>query len=182
MPESLSAALARKEMRLPDRLRMLDLTCGQRRLRPGSLKCKRWAIGSATRGNDRGQRESSSTSESYRRHRWQSSCRSIGIHRLAAACHESRITNRTPNESLSGIICFGVIFQGQTSHAQHIGWGVTHALARIQIQYLVPLIHAVFVFEKEEHARVRCLGKKHNRGTEAARTALEMARVIEALD
>jgi len=40
----------------------------------------------------------------------------------------------------------------------------------------------VFVFEKEEHARARCLGRKHNRGTEAARTALEMARVIEALE
>ena len=31
------------------------------------------------------------------------------------------------------ILCFGVIFQGQTSHAQHVGWGVTHALAQIQI-------------------------------------------------
>ena len=80
------------------------------------------------------------------------------------------------------IICLGVIFQGQTSHAQHIGWGVTHALAQIQVQHHVPVIHAVFVFEKEEHARVRCLGKKHNRGNEAARTALEMARVMEELD
>ena len=32
----------------------------------------------------------------------------------------------------AGVICLGVIFQGQTSHAQHIGWGVTHALAQIQ--------------------------------------------------
>src|SRR5262245_20759367 len=38
----------------------------------------------------------------------------------------------------SAIICFGVIFQGQTSHAQHIGWGVTHALAQIQIQRQIP--------------------------------------------
>jgi 6,7-dimethyl-8-ribityllumazine synthase len=79
------------------------------------------------------------------------------------------------------IICLGVIFQGETSHAQHIGWGVTHALAQIQVLQKIPVIHGVFVFEKVKHARVRCLGKKHNRGTEAAQTALEMARVIKGL-
>jgi 6,7-dimethyl-8-ribityllumazine synthase len=79
------------------------------------------------------------------------------------------------------IICLGVIFQGQTSHAQHIGWGVTHALAQIQVQHRVPVIHGVFVFEQEEHAKVRCLGKKHNRGREAAHTALEMAQVMAHL-
>src|SRR5690242_8194382 len=81
----------------------------------------------------------------------------------------------------SAIICLGVVFQGETSHAQHIGWGVTHALAQIQVQHRLPVVHGVFVFEKEKHARVRCLGPKHNRGTEAARTALEMARVFSHL-
>ena len=81
----------------------------------------------------------------------------------------------------SAIICLGVIFQGETSHAQHIGDGVTHALAQIQVLHKIPVIHGVFVFEKVKHARVRCLGKKHNRGTEAAQTALEMARVMKQL-
>jgi 6,7-dimethyl-8-ribityllumazine synthase len=40
------------------------------------------------------------------------------------------------------------------------------------------VIHGVFTFEKIKHARVRCLGTKHNRGAEAAQTALEMARVM----
>lgn len=78
----------------------------------------------------------------------------------------------------SAIICLGVIFQGETSHGQHIGLGVTHALAQIQVQYKVPVIHGVFVFEKQKQAKVRCLGTKHNRGTEAAQTALQMARVM----
>jgi 6,7-dimethyl-8-ribityllumazine synthase len=78
----------------------------------------------------------------------------------------------------SAIICLGVIFQGETSHAQHIGWGVTHALAQIQVLHKMPVIHGVFVFEKVKHARVRCLGQKHNRGAEAAQAALAMARVM----
>ena len=81
----------------------------------------------------------------------------------------------------SAIICLGVIFQGETSHAQHIGWGVTHALAQIQVQHKVPVIHGVFVFDKVKHAKVRCLGAKHNRGTEAAHTALDMARVMKSV-
>jgi 6,7-dimethyl-8-ribityllumazine synthase len=81
----------------------------------------------------------------------------------------------------AAVICLGVIFQGETSHAQHVGWGVTHALAQIQVLQKMPVIHGVFVFEKVKHARVRCLGKKHNRGTEAAQTALEMARVMKGL-
>ena len=81
----------------------------------------------------------------------------------------------------SALICLGVIFQGETSHAQHIGWGVTHALAQIQVQHKVPVIHGVFVFDKVKHAKVRCLGAKHNRGTEAAHTALDMARVMAGI-
>jgi len=81
----------------------------------------------------------------------------------------------------SAIICFGVIFQGETSHAEHIGNGVTHALAQIQVAQKIPVIHGVFVFDKVKQAKVRCLGKKHNRGAEAAQTALEMARVMKSL-
>jgi len=81
----------------------------------------------------------------------------------------------------AAILCFGVIFQGQTSHAQQIGWGVTQALAQIQVQHRLPVIHGVFVFEAEAQARVRCLGRKHNRGHEAAQTALAMARVMAAM-
>ena len=81
----------------------------------------------------------------------------------------------------SAIICLGVILRGETTHAQHIGEAVSQALMQIQIQHGVPVIHEVLLLENEKQAIARCLNPKHNRGVEAAQTAMEMARVMVAL-
>jgi len=84
-------------------------------------------------------------------------------------------------KKFSAIVCLGVILRGETTHAAHIGEAVSTALMNIQVVTEVPLVHEVLLLENKDQARVRCCDPKHNRGTEAAQTALAMARVMAGL-
>jgi 6,7-dimethyl-8-ribityllumazine synthase len=75
------------------------------------------------------------------------------------------------------VIALGCIIQGKTDHARLIGESVANALQTIAVETGVPCIFSIVTAASEKHARERCLGKKHNRGVEAARTAIEMANV-----
>ena len=88
---------------------------------------------------------------------------------------------RAHSPPLAAIICLGVILRGQTTHAQHIGEAVTQSLAQLQIETGVPVIHEVLLLEDKAQAEMRCLSPEHNRGAEAAQTALEMKRIMDRL-
>ena len=99
-----------------------------------------------------------------------------GSFEIPVVAREVAIQNKA-----DAIIACGVILQGETDHAQNLSRSVTDALQHIAVEHSVPVINVVLSFENEDQARARCLENKINRGTEAARAAVEIANVLSDL-
>jgi 6,7-dimethyl-8-ribityllumazine synthase len=95
---------------------------------------------------------------------------------LVAATLASAQTQRP-----DAVICLGVILRGETVHAAHIGENVSRVLMDLQLETGVPMIHEVLLLENPQQAEVRCRSREHNRGHEAAQTAIAMARLMRQL-
>ena len=80
-----------------------------------------------------------------------------------------------------GILALGVVLQGETAHAELIARTVTTALMSLALEFKVPVIHEVLLLKNEEQAKARCLGTERNRGMEAARAGVAMARTVNEL-
>jgi len=92
----------------------------------------------------------------------------------------SALARRLTNP-IDAILCLGVILRGETTHAENIAQAVTGSLAQLQVEHSLPVIHEVLLLENVQQARERCLDARHNRGIEAARTAIEMTRVMRRI-
>ncbi|HEU5247550.1 MAG TPA: 6,7-dimethyl-8-ribityllumazine synthase [Candidatus Udaeobacter sp.] len=106
----------------------------------------------------------------------------ISIHRVPGSFEIPVVVRELARKKrANAIVACGVIMQGETSHAKNLSHSVTDALQRIAVDYGVPVINVVLSFDNEDQARERCLENRINRGSEAARTAVEIAGVMSKL-
>jgi 6,7-dimethyl-8-ribityllumazine synthase len=106
----------------------------------------------------------------------------ISLHRVPGAFEIPVVVRELASQDRAdAIIACGVILQGETNHAQNLSHSVTDALQRIAVAHGVPVINVVLRFDNDAQARERCLENKINRGTEAARAAVEIANVLSDL-
>jgi 6,7-dimethyl-8-ribityllumazine synthase len=85
------------------------------------------------------------------------------------------------HEPVHAILTFGVIFDGETMHAELIAGAVTTALMNLSLQHKIPILHEVLVVKNDQQATERCLLPKINRGIEAARAAIRILSTLSNL-
>ena len=106
----------------------------------------------------------------------------VSVHRVPGAFEIPVVVQEVAAQNKpDAIIACGVILQGETNHAQNLNRSVTDALQRIAVEQAMPVINVVLSFDNEDQARARCIENRINRGTEAARAAVEIANVLTDL-
>ena len=93
----------------------------------------------------------------------------------------------------AAILCLGAVIRGETSHDQHINRAVSLALARLGVDYKLPVLFGVLTCNTLEQAVARSGGRattagkeqatavKGNKGVDCAEAALEMIDLLAKL-
>jgi 6,7-dimethyl-8-ribityllumazine synthase len=85
------------------------------------------------------------------------------------------------HRQVDAVLAFGVIFDGETMHAELIAGAVTTALMNLSLQNKIPILHEVLVVKNDQQATERCLLPNINRGVEAARAAIRILNTLTNL-
>lgn len=79
------------------------------------------------------------------------------------------------------IIALGAVIRGETPHFDYVSAETAHGLAAVQLETGIPVAFGVLTTNTVEQAIDRAGGKSGNKGSDAARTAIEMADLIRRL-
>ena len=79
------------------------------------------------------------------------------------------------------IVCLGAVVRGGTPHFDYVAGEAARGIARASEETGVPVLFGVLTTDTERQALDRSGGRLGNRGSDAARAAIEMARVARSL-
>lgn len=81
----------------------------------------------------------------------------------------------------SAIITLGAVIKGSTSHYDYVCAEVSKGVASVSLETEVPVIFGVLTTDNLEQAIERAGTKAGNKGSDAAKAAIEMANLMSAL-
>ena len=82
-------------------------------------------------------------------------------------------------EKYSAIITLGAVIKGSTGHYDYVCAEVSKGIASVSLETGVPVIFGVLTTDNIEQAIERAGTKAGNKGSEAAKSAIEMANLIK---
>jgi len=80
--------------------------------------------------------------------------------------------------SVDAVICVGAVIRGDTAHFEYVAGPCAYGLARVALDTGIPVVLGVLTTENLEQAMDRTGGREGHKGEEAARTAIEMVRLL----
>jgi len=78
------------------------------------------------------------------------------------------------------LVCLGVVIQGETPHFHYISGAVSHGVMQVGLELGLPVTFGVLTAASMAQADARST-PENNKGAEAARAAVEMARQYQTL-
>lgn len=79
----------------------------------------------------------------------------------------------------NAIITLGAVIKGSTAHFEYVSAEVSKGIAQVGLQCEIPVIFGVLTTENIEQAIERAGTKAGNKGSEAAKAAIEMANLMK---
>ena len=79
------------------------------------------------------------------------------------------------------LICLGAVIRGDTAHFELVAEATARGIGEVALATGVPVIFEVLATDDLAQAQARAGGAHGNKGWEAARAALEMASLLDAL-
>ena len=79
------------------------------------------------------------------------------------------------------VICLGTVVRGGTPHFDYIATEVTKGIAQVGLETGLPVVYGIITADTLEQAIERAGTKMGNRGSEAAKDAIEMANLLKSI-
>ena len=79
------------------------------------------------------------------------------------------------------VICLGAVIKGETAHFDYISYAVTQGILQLNLEFGIPVSFGVLTCYTEEQAIRRSSNDSENKGREAAKTAIEMIKLLKEI-
>src|SRR5512134_4091683 len=76
------------------------------------------------------------------------------------------------------LVALGAVVRGETYHFEIVASESARGVAEVQLEFGIPIGNGILTTDTEDQARARA----DTKGSEAARTALELANLLDAID